>query len=191
MDPLVIRVFTIEDTPHTVRNWDLWANSVVKASMYGETLEVVIHNDSALYGRVAGNRFASRGNGAFYYDPALDERAGYVDPDSNLYDTDGSLLAAYTAGFTLDPDSLQALADTTGNVIIANGEAVAPLSGPPPPPSAGDPTPRPVPVESILVSFGPDMSVWEYPGSDEAGGGGGAGGGGTELFGDGSGGIDP
>ena len=35
------------------------------------------------------------------------------------------------------------------------------------------------------------MSVWEYPGSDEAGGGGGAGGGGTELFGDGSGGIDP
>lgn len=193
MDPLVIRILTIEDTPHTVREWHLWGNSVMKASLYGETLKFVLHQDSALYGRMAGNRFATWGNGAFYYDPAFDERAGYTKPDSNLYNTDGSLVGAYATGFTLDPDSLQALADTTGTVIIANGGTVAPLGGPPPPPPppAGDPTPRPVPVESILVTFGSDMSVWEYPGSDEAGGGGGAGGGGTELFGDGSGGIDP
>ena len=193
MDPLVIRVLTIEDTPHTVREWHLWGNSVMKASLYGETLKFVLHQNSALYGRMAGKRFALWGNGAFYYDPAHDERAGYTMPDSNLYEDDGSLVAAYFGGFTLDPDSLQALADTTGMVIIANGGTVAPLGGPPPPPDPplGDPTPRPVPVESILVTFGSDMSLWEYPGSVEAGGGGGAGGGGTELFGDGSGGIDP
>jgi len=183
MDPLDIRFYTIETTLE-IRFWQLWANSVVKGSFHGETLRVTINQDSAVYGRIAGKTVTISDNGALFYDPALDTRVGYTNPDSKLFNAADGLATAFSLGFTLDFGSLLTLADTTGTIIQANGKIVVPTipSTPPPPPAAGDPTPRPVPVEYILVTFGPDMTQWEHPNSDESGGGGGHAGGGTSLF---------
>ncbi len=183
MDPLDIRLHTIETTGE-IRLWKLWANSVIKGSFHGESMQVSIKQESAVYGRVAAKTVTITDNGALFYDSALDPRVGYTNPDSSLFSVAGNLETAYSLGFTLDSGSLQMLADVTGNVIHANGKAVYPMVAPPPPPppAAGDPTPRPVPVEYILVTFGPDMTRWEHPDSDESGGGGGHAGGGTDLF---------
>jgi len=183
MDPLDIRFYTIETTPE-IRLWKLRANSVVKGSFHGETLRLTINQDSAVYGRIAGKTLTISDNGALFYDPALDTRVGYTNRESGLFTITDGLATAFSLGFSLDFGSLLALADMTGTVIQANGEIAVPTIPftPPAPGGAGDPTPRPVPVEYTLVTFGPDMTRWEHPGSDESGGGGGQAGGGTSLF---------
>jgi len=183
MDPLDIRFYTIETTGET-RNWQLWANSVIKGSLHGQSMRVIIHQESAVYGRIAGQSVTIVDNGALFYDPALNPKVGYANPQSRLFDITGNLRTQYSVGFTLDSGSLQFLANATTNIIQANGKVLVPAMAPPPPPpvAAGDPTPRPVQVEYTLVTFGPDMTQWEHPNSDESGGGGGMAGGGTDLF---------
>ena len=183
MDPLDIRFYTIETTSET-RNWQLWANSVIKGSLHGQSMRVIIHQESAVYGRIAGQSVTILDNGALFYDPALNPKVGYANPQSRLFDITGNLRTQYSVGFTLDSGSLQSLADATTNIIQANGKVLVPATAPTPPSSqaAGDPTPRPVQVEYTLVTFGLDMTQWEHPDSDESGGGGGMAGGGTDLF---------
>ncbi len=191
MNPLDVQIFQFEAGTATTRYWKLQNNSVVKGTVYGESVHFVIQNDSALYGRFAGQTLTMSGNAGLFFDPSLDEQVGYTNAESPLYDGSGNLVSAYATGFTLEGNSLQTLADATGLTILANGDAVSPLFGPPPPPppAAGDPTPRPVQIQTTLVTFGLDMSQWEHPASNESGGGGGAGGGGTALFGGGTEGI--
>ncbi len=185
MDPLDIRIYEFEAGMASSRIWQLQGNSVVKATVHTDAVNLRIMSDSALYGRFCGKTLTLSGNAGLFYDSSLDEQVGYTNPDSGLYDVSGDLLSAFKTSFTLSEMSLQTLADATGTTILANGMAKETLIAPPPPPALGpgDPTPRPVQVQTTLVTFGPDMSVWEHPNSDEGGGGGGSGGGGTELFG--------
>ena len=184
MDPHDIRIFEFEAGMASSRIWKLQGNSVVKGTVHTEAVIFRIMDESALYGRFAGEKLTLSDNAGLFYDPSLDEQVGYTNPDSGLYDGSGDLVSAFTTDFKLDETSLQILADTTGKTILANGVAIVSSTAPPPPPppSAGDPTPRPVQVRTTLVSFGPDMSQWEHPASTESGGGGGSGGGGTSLF---------
>ncbi len=187
MDPLDIRIYEFEAGMASSRIWDLRGNSVVKGTVHTEAVNFKIMNESALYGRFAGNRLTLSDTAGFFYDTSLNEQVGYTNPQSGLYDASGNLIAAYTSNFDLTNVSLQILADTTGKTILANGIAITSATIPPPPspPGAGEPTPRPVLIETTLVSSGPDMSQWEHPSSIESGNGGGAGGGGTSLFGPG------
>ena len=84
MDPSDIRLHTIETTGE-VRLWMLWANSVIKGSLHGESMHVFIRQESAVYGRVGGQTVTITDNGALFYDPALDPRVGYTNPDSTLF----------------------------------------------------------------------------------------------------------
>ncbi len=184
MDPLDIRIYEFEAGMATSRIWQLLGNSVVKATVHTEAVNFKIMNESALYGRFAGETLTLSDDAGLFYDPSLNEQVGYTNPDSGLYDGSGDLLTAFTTNFTLTDMSLQTLANAAGKTILANGVAKDSMSAPPPPPtpSPGDPTPRPVQVQTTLVTFGPDMSEWEHPNSNEGGGGGGAGGGGVGFF---------
>ncbi len=184
MNPLDIRIFEFEAGMATSRIWKLQGNSVIKGTVHTEAVDFQIMNESALYGRFAGRTLTLSDNAGLFYDSSLDEQVGYTNPDSGLYNESGDLISAYTTNFTLTGLSLQILADVTGKTVLANGVVKVSSTAPQAPsaPGAGEPTPRPVQVQTTLVTFGPDMSIWEHPNSNESGAGGGAGGGGTSFF---------
>ena len=79
---------------------------MVKGTLYGESVHFVIQNDSALYGRFAGQTLTMSGNAGLFFDPSLDEQVGYTNAESPLYDGSGNLVSAYATGFTLEGNSL-------------------------------------------------------------------------------------
>ena len=162
MDPQRIRIFSM--APASGRKWELKHNSVVKASIYAPTERFEITDDSALYGRVTAKRVEVKNNGAIFYDHGLAGSGGYSDPDSPIYDTDGDLKDALGLLTSLDPEVLAALSDALGLEVLAGGKSITGdtvVKLPPEPPLPGEPTPRPVPVEYEIVSFGTDMTEWE------------------------------
>jgi Tfp pilus assembly protein PilX len=182
MDPLRIRIYSIDHAAVDTHYWLIRLNSVVKGSIYGHPVELRVYDQSSVYGRVAVHDVRFTGNAGLFYDHALDEQQGYTNPDSLLIDgSTGDLDSAFLGLTWLDPTSLQALADATETVIHANGTSIAPTtSAPVDPPLPGDPTPRPVLVTYELTTFGMDMGQWERANADPAvpdGGGGGGGGG--------------
>ena len=181
MDPLRIRIYSIDHTAVDTHYWIIRLNSVVKGSIYGHPVVLRINDQSAVYGRVAVHDVRFTGESGLFYDHALDEQQGYTNADSLLIDgSTGDLDSAFLGLTWLDPAAIQALADATETVIHANGTSVAPTtSAPVDPPSPGAPTPRPVDVYYQITTFGMDMGHWERANAEPAvqdGGGGGGGG---------------
>ncbi|MHC4416398.1 MAG: hypothetical protein ACYS0G_14075 [Planctomycetota bacterium] len=180
IDLLRLQIFSIDTTSESDRDWDLLNNSVIKASFFGPTVDFDVRGDSALYGRVAAMDVYVANNGAIFYDPALDERRGFANPQSAIFELDGSMRPEFSSLASLDPADLSALADGTQKTIRARGvsyEPSGPPPPPPPPPPPDQPTPRVVDVDFSIDSFGTELIRWEHP--EEGGGGGG--GGGQEL----------
>jgi hypothetical protein len=181
MDPLRIKFYSIDDTPVDTHLWIIRLNSVVKGSIYGRPVELRINDDSAVYGRVAVRDVRFTGTSGLFYDHSIDEHQGYSNPDSILINASTGNLDSTFLGLTgLDPVFVQALADVTATYIHANGTTIVPITAAPvDPPGPGDPTPRPVPVEYAITTFGMDMGQWERanaePAVQEGGGGGGGG----------------
>ena len=168
MDPERIRFFTRplpaegDDDGTLSQDWTLDYNSVVKGSLYSAHARVTIETDSALYGRVAATRLLIQDNGSLFYDHTLDSGMGYMNLDGPLYDVNEHIFDEFLGLASLDDADLLAASDATGTVIYCNGETygTAPaeeiiVAAP------GEPTPRPVPVEYEIVSFGTDMRDWE------------------------------
>jgi hypothetical protein len=181
MDPLRIKIYSIDHAPVDTYSWILKYNSVVKGSVYGRPVEFRINGDSAVYGRVAVRDIRITSNSGLFYDHSLDEQQGYANPDSILINGSTGDLDSTFLGLTgLDPAAVQALADVTNTFIHANGTTIVPVGAvSPEPPSPGEPTPRPVLVQYGITSFGMDMGQWERSNADpvvQAGGGGGGGG---------------
>jgi hypothetical protein len=181
MDPLRIRIYSIDDSAVDTHSWLIRLNSVVKGSIYGHPVELRVDDQSAVYGRVAARDVRFTGSSGLFYDHALDEQQGYTNSDSLLINPfTGDLDSAFLGLTWLDPASIQALADATETVIHANGTAIAPTTSVPvDPPSPGAPTPRTVQVQYQITTFGMDMGHWERANADPAvpaGGGGGGGG---------------
>ncbi len=116
-------------------------------------------------------------NGAIFYDHGLDLRSGYSNPASPLFDgAGGDIDSPFLGMSSLDPATLEAVATSMSIHILAFGETYGP--GPPvsPPPDPTAPTPRTIPVQYHLISFGTDMSR-----AEESLAGGPSGGGSEEL----------
>jgi hypothetical protein len=181
MDPLRVKIYSIDHTAVDYHTWIVEENSVVKGTIYGKPVRLNLHNDSAIYGRVATYDLDMWNNSGLFYDHALDEQQGYTNDDSLLInESTGDLDTAYLTLASLDPSSVQALADATDTFIHANGTITVPSTAVPvDPPGPGDPTPRPVLVQYEITTFGMDMSEWERAHTDPAvpAGGGGSGGG--------------
>ncbi len=168
MDPPRIRFFTSplpaegDDDGSFTQQWNLNNNSIIKGSLYSAHARIAIETDSAIYGRVAATRLLIKDNGSLFYDHTLDSGLGYTNPDSDLYDVNEHIFDEFLGLGSLDDADLLAASEQTGTVIYASGNSygTAPAEEiivvPP-----GQPTPRPVPVEYEIVSFGTDMRDWE------------------------------
>ncbi len=145
-------------------DWRLRNNSVVKASIYAPGYAMEIANNSAVYGRVAAGDLTIRDQGALFYDHSLDSRNGYTNAGSKLYDAGGTLISELSFLWSLNASDLQSFADAIGTDVEAQGDTIASATAPPDVPTVilpGDPTPRPVPVEYEIISFGTDVKAWE------------------------------
>ncbi len=160
MSPADINMFTIEDTPVGERLWTVQGNSVIKASIYGETLHFKLSDDSALYGRVASEWVNMYGNAAVFYDHALDERAGFTSLSGKLYNPDATQNSAYAGLASLDAVTLQNMADATSTVIVTSRDTFTDSAITPPGPAVV-PTPRPVVIIEEEQNIGDDMTEWE------------------------------
>ncbi len=161
MDPGRVQIYSL---PPYQNDWLLKNNSVVKASIYAPGYAMEIADDSAVYGRVAAGELRIKQQGALFYDHSLDSRNGYTNADSELYDADGALISELDLLWSLNDSDLQSLADAIGTDVEAQGDTIASTTAPPDVPTVvlpGDPTPRPVPVEYELISFGTDVKAWE------------------------------
>lgn len=171
MDPNRIQLYSSAPSG-AAGEWRLEANSVVKGNIYApQASQVSLRNTSALYGRVAARVVQMRDSAAVFYDHTLDSRTGYSNPKSMIFKSDGHIQPAVASITTLDASSLQTLADsllvTVTSVVdgVLGLLGIGPTSPPvntPPVVAANDPTPRPVPVDYHIVSYGLPVSSWEH-----------------------------
>ncbi|MCZ6444597.1 MAG: hypothetical protein O6758_00275 [Planctomycetota bacterium] len=168
MDPERIRFFTRplpaegDDDATLSQDWRLNNNSIIKGSLYSAHARIEIETDSAIYGRVAVTRLLIKDNGSLFYDHTLDSGLGYMNLDGPLYDVNEHIFDEFLGLASLDEADLLAASDATGTVIYSSGNTYGtPPSEEIPPVPPGEPTPRPVPVEYEIVSFGTDMRDWE------------------------------
>ena len=159
MDPERVQVYSL---PPYENQWSLRKNTVVKGSVYAPDYHLEIRGDSALYGRVAARRLRITDQGALFYDHSLDSRNGYTNTDSKLYNDDGTLITELSSLDSLNDSDLQSFADESGMNVEAKGETtISATSLDAVEPPLDDVTPRPVPVEYQIVSFGTDVKEWE------------------------------
>ncbi len=155
-----IGIFSIDDSSGSDRYFRLTQNSVVKGVIYSPTMDFEIHDDSALYGRVTGLDITIDGNGALFYDHALDPRNGYTNPESDLFlASNGDIASQFQSLSSLNPTPLTNAADALALHVVAFGQTYGTTPPPPedPPVPPTQPTPRTVPVEFTITSFGTDM----------------------------------
>ena len=159
MDPQQVRVYGL---PPYENKWSLTNNSVVKGSIYAPGYDMEIRDESALYGRVAATQLHITDQGALFYDHSMDSRIGYTNTESKLFNNDGTLITDFSSLTSLNDSDLKSLADATGMDVRAKGKTIlsaTSLDGAETPPD--DVTPRPVPVQYEIMSFGTDVREWE------------------------------
>ena len=166
MNPDRIKLFRVPQYPDGA-TWELRSNSVMKASVYTPNARFEVRDQSALYGRVAAQEVRLSEQGAIFYDPGLNRKAGYTDLESPMYEVDGTLKPAFQTLASLSTSDLQALADNADlNIRPATDEVslVKPAGAIDPVADLGaptEPTPRPIEVVFDLASYGSDVSEWE------------------------------
>jgi hypothetical protein len=163
MDPERLTIYSMAGAPAS--DWQIIDNSVIKGSIYAPTLTALhIEDQSAVYGRIASTTIGMSESATLFYDPSLNERAGFSKLSSPLYDANGRLKAPFASLTSLDTSVVQAAADATGALVktvtglLSPSGYVAPSTG-----AAGptDPTPRTVHIDFQLVSLGDALRSWE------------------------------
>lgn len=165
MDPRRIQIFSMSNE-NGFQNWDITGNSVVKASIFSPDVRLRIREESALYGRAVAREVRIDGEGALFYDPALNSRRGYTNPGSRLFDALGGIRLEFQALSSLNPDEIQWIADVSGAVILpcGLGASYLPAGYVPSVPHAsadGEVTPRIIDVDCSMLAFGTDMRTFE------------------------------
>jgi hypothetical protein len=142
--------------------WYFDGDTVVKASLYHPYGPVQIRNSAAVYGRVAAKQILVTSNATIYYDPALNDRQGYTNLDSAIYDGSGRMKGGFSGLTSLSTLSLTLVSVLTGTVVEVLDTVIGTLLNPAPPVvPVSQPTPRTVPVEFSLTSFGSETEQWE------------------------------
>src|SRR4030095_15206284 len=104
------------------------------------------------------------GLASVFYDSALDTRAGYTAPDGAMWDNTQHLKTEVKLVTSLDPSSLQPIADSLQSIVLATGKKFLPAGGGSTGPGSiapTDPTPRTVPVDTRYITFGSALDSWE------------------------------
>lgn len=166
MDPERVLIFSTPGS--TSPNWLIDKNTVIKGSMYApDATAVSLSMQSALYGRVATRQLAMTDDSAVFYDPSLNDHAGYTPAGGAMWDTSSRLKNEFKTLASLDASALQAVADTVGTIVFSltkSGTNYTPSTTSLTPGATvlpTDPTPRPVDVEYTVVTFGNSLDSWE------------------------------
>jgi len=160
MNPNRIQIFSFSDsTP----SWNLDHDAVVIGNIYAPPANIEMRHESAVYGRIAARNVVVRENSSVYYDHTLDRFSGFANTKGLLFDGDGNLYPTYRDMVTVDTDQLNELANDAGlNFSVFDETIGSPgsfynVSGV----SSGDATPRPVRLDSQLLSVGIQPRTWE------------------------------
>lgn len=87
--------------------------SVVKGQIYGPSARIDIESRSAVYGRLLGRDIVLHEGVALYYDPALDNRRGWTNPDSGIWSAEATPRPEVYEVPRLDDASMLELAERT------------------------------------------------------------------------------
>jgi len=161
MNPERIRIFG----GSSAESWDTKDITVVKGNVYAPNASMKLTDTSALYGRIAANDLFMDKNAAVFYDHALNTGGGFTDPDSELYNSDGTLKTDVASLSTLSDAELAALASALGEDVkgllggLFDGGGGGGGGGDPIAPT--DPTPRPLEVVASFDTRGQDPQTWE------------------------------
>lgn len=129
---------TIYAQPATVTVGD---GSVVIGEIYAPGAAVEIGDGSAVYGRVLGGD-VQLDNGRVFYDPALDNGRGWLNPDSGVYEDENDIRDAVLNVSVLNDESLATFSETTsiavdmpgnGLIVTEHVDAAGGFSSGPPP----------------------------------------------------------
>lgn len=153
----------IYSTPSATTTWSVRGDSVLKGTIYAPHVPLLqLTGVSATYGRALAGEVHVDQNASVFYDPRLDRHAGFTSPVTPVYDGSGNLKAGFSALATLDDADLQALATAEDLDLLKEDREVKSVipdgDRPPPPPGA---TPRPIPVDYDIITFGLRLAAWE------------------------------
>lgn len=163
MDTERLIIYGMQPADALTSSWTFNGRSVAKSNIYAPYSNVVLDNQATLYGRVASHTLRARDQSSVYYDPTLDERRGYTNPKSLLYDQDGRIRSSLLSLATLDESAIQAVAESEelaieiGKSLLGTVRTLVDADSV----DADDPTPRPIPVQFSLLSTGSDIVDWE------------------------------
>jgi hypothetical protein len=118
------------ETP--VLDWTISDDSIIKARLYAPDMDVTVEDGSVLYGQIIGDAIVLRDTAALFYDTNLFDEFGLLNPpDLALADTWNvhSVIANLPS---LDPASLDSIADSLNLVVIAAGDRYEPMGYVPP-----------------------------------------------------------
>ncbi len=166
MDPERVLIFSTPAASAT--QWKADKNTVIKASLYApDPTAVTLNKQSAVYGRIATKQLAMTDDAALFYDPGLNDLAGYTPAGGAMWDTSSRLKNEFKTLASLDASALQAVADVAGTVVFSLTKSTSnytPTSTAATTPDAvapTDPTPRPIAVDYTVVTFGNALDSWE------------------------------
>lgn len=162
MDPNRVYLFGSSNSA----TWGMRNQSVIKGNLYIPASRLNVREQSAIYGRVAANKLSLTGTASIFYDHWLNSDGGYTNPDSLLFNEDGTIKTEVQSLASLDGSALQNLADAlTAPIADVDGGLLGPLLG------GGDdddvvlgptdPTPRTVAVQVEFRQHGSDSRSWE------------------------------
>lgn len=128
--------------------WTIDNASVIVAQMYAPAATVTVRNNSCYMGSILGKNVALAAGSVLHYDHKLDQRGGFTNLNSPLYNADGSL----------NTDLLALATDLNDSTIDAVNSTLTPIATGPTP--FGSPNPRKRHVNWRMRRFGIN-TVWD------------------------------
>lgn len=133
-----VRVYSMNLLSGGVSNQNvaLRGKSIAMASIHAPSQNLTVDANSVIIGRATADRVVIKNGGAVYYDPALDNNAGFTTRAGPLYDAAGAPVAGLVAGLTafnaaLGLQALPGVIRTTVgvvSVVLPTAGVVAPRS---------------------------------------------------------------
>lgn len=141
--------------------WLIEQRSAVKGSLYAPDAGFRMTHSAALYGRAAFRAVSIENTASLFYDPNLDTRNGYTNPQSPLFDADGEVKTELRTLDTLSTSELTNLADSLGLEVKVGDSLIGTVVDADTSVPADQPTPRPRKVNYKIIAWGVEMPTIE------------------------------
>ncbi|HRP62082.1 MAG TPA: hypothetical protein PK400_02180 [Phycisphaerales bacterium] len=141
--------------------WLFDQRSAIKGSLYAPDAGFRMTHSSALYGRAAFRAVSIENTACLYYDPNLDTRNGYTNPQSPLFEADGNVKTEIRTLGSLSTAEVTNLADSLGLEVKVGDLLIGTVVDADTSVPADQPTPRPRKVNYKIIAWGVEMPTIE------------------------------